>query len=460
MIEAFVITLREGVEAALVVCLALGYLRKAGRSDLGRALWGGVILASVLSVAAAVGIKVSGLDTEGAVEGVVLLVSCALVSWLVYWMWRHGKALKQETEAKLGKVSGSKVGVFLFAFLMVLREGAETVVMLFSVDFTSDSILSAAAAVAGLVVAIVLGAAFYKGTFRVDLKKFFSVTTAILLLFAFQLLVSGLHEFAEAGLIPSGETYMRVVGPLMKHSSLFVILVLVLPFALMLKKAATASPPAPAANEAEERKARVQTRTERTARAVFAVLAIGAVVAIGVAYVHESQGLVLTEPERVYAEAPEIIVPVASVSDGKLHRFGLQAGGKLLRFLVLRVDEKEDKYGTAMDACTICNDWGYVQMGERILCRNCVAEINGPTVGQGGGCNPIPVKHERRGADLVMKLDAMTAHAPFFKTGQRLTVRCSVCRMDEDIEKAGQVNGKWHCAMPGGKCKETLEGKN
>jgi len=460
MIEAFVITLREGVEAALVVCLALGYLRKAGRPDLGRALWGGVILASVLSVAAAVAIKLSGFDTEGAVEGVVLLVSCALVSWLVYWMWRHGKALKQETEAKLGRVSGSKVGVFLFAFLMVLREGAETVVMLFSVDFTSDSILSAAAAVAGLVVAVVLGVAFYRGTFRVDLKKFFSVTTAILILFAFQLLVAGLHEFAEAGLIPSGETYMRVVGPLMKHSSLFVILVLVLPFALMLKRAATAAAPASAANEAEERKARVQSRAERTARGVFAVLAIGAVAAIGVVYVHESKGLVLTEPERIYEAAAEIAVPVSAVSDGKLHRFGLRAEGKLLRFLVLRVDEKEDRYGTAMDACTICNDWGYVQMGERILCRNCVAEINGPTVGQGGGCNPIPMKHERRGADLVMKLDALTVHATFFKTGQRITVRCSVCQMDEDIEKAGQVNGKWHCAMPGLPCKKQLEGKN
>jgi hypothetical protein len=88
-----------------------------------------------------------------------------------------------------------------------------------------------------------------------------------------------------------------------------------------------------------------------------------------------------------------------------------------------------------------------------------VAEINGPTVGQGGGCNPIPVKHERRGADLVMKLDAMTAHASFFKTGQRITVRCAVCQMEEDIEKAGQVNGKWYCAMPGFPCKAVLEGK-
>src|SRR5258706_405683 len=127
MIEAFVITLREGVEAALVVCLALAYLKKTGRPELGRTVWTGVVLAALLA---------------------------------------------------------------------------------------------GGGAAAGLVIAIALGVAFMKGSLRVDLGKFFSVTTIILLLFAFQLLVGGLHEFAEAGLIPSGETYMRVVGPLMKHSTL------------------------------------------------------------------------------------------------------------------------------------------------------------------------------------------------------------------------------------------------
>src|SRR6185295_10420872 len=294
MIEAFVITLREGVEAALVVCLALAYLKKTGRPELGRTVWTGVVLAGLLSVGAAIAIKLTDFNTEGAVEGVVLLVSCAMVSWLVFWMWRHGKKLKQQTEARLGALSGGpKFGILLFAFLMVLREGVETILMLIPVDFTTDSVLAGAGAAAGLVIAIALGVAFMKGSLRVDLRKFFSVTTVILLLFAFQLLVAGLHEFAEAGLIPSGETYMRVVGPLMKHSTLFVIAVLVLPFVFMLRKAAAA---APTGNEAEDRKERAQSRTEKTAKIAFSVMAIGIIAAVGVSYAHETKGLVLSEP--------------------------------------------------------------------------------------------------------------------------------------------------------------------
>jgi uncharacterized membrane protein len=361
-------------------------------------------------------------------------------------MHRHGKTLKQKNEARLTRLSGGpKLGIFLFAFLMVLREGAETVLLLVSVDFTTDSVLAATGAIGGLAVAIAIGVAFMKGSLRVDLRKFFSITTLILVLFAVQLLVSGLHEFAEAGWLPAGETYMRIVGPLMKHSTLFVIAVLILPFAFLLRK--SPAPDLSTGNEAEERKQRAQTRTEGLATKIFASLAIGAIVAVGYAYAHETKQLVLSELEAVFEAAPEILVPVAAVSDNKLHRFGLRAEGKLLRFLVIRKDEKKEEFATTMDACSICNDWGYVQLGERVLCRNCVAEINRSSIGESGGCNPIPIKHERRGDNLVIKLDSMTAHAWFFKTGQRVTVTCSVCGMQEDIDKAIRVNGKWVCSM-------------
>ena len=456
MIEAFVVTLREGVEAALVVCLALSTLRKIGRPELARAVWAGVLLAAVLSIAAGVALKVTGFQTDGAVEGTVLLVSSALVAWLVLWVHRNGKSLKQKTEAELGRLSGGpRFGIFLFAFLMVLREGAETVLMLAGVDFTTDSVLAAAGAVGGILGAIAIGVAFTKGTLRVDLRKFFSVTTLILVLFAVQLFVAGIHEFAEAGKIPAGETYMRVVGPLMKHSTLFVLAVLVLPFVFLLNKPAAAE--APSGNEAEDRKRRAQVRTDRLATKVFATLAIGAIVAVGYTYAHETRELVLSDPEAVYEAAPEILVPIASVSDEKLHRFGVKAEGKLLRFLVIRKDEKKEEFATAMDACTICNDWGYVQLGERVLCRNCVAEINRSTIGEPGGCNPIPVRHERRGGDLVIKMDALAVNASYFKTGQIVTVRCAQCGMAEDVDKAVRANGKWYCSMKD--CRDAIGGK-
>src|SRR5579862_8514538 len=167
MIEAFVVTLREGVEAALVVGLALATLRKLGRPDLARSVWAGVLLAAALSIAAGIALKITDFNPDGAVEGTVLLVSSALVAWLVLWVHRHGKSMKQRTEAKLGSLSGGpKFGIFLFAFLMVLREGAETVLMLAGVDFTTDSVLAASGAVAGIVVAIAIGVAFTKGSIR------------------------------------------------------------------------------------------------------------------------------------------------------------------------------------------------------------------------------------------------------------------------------------------------------
>jgi high-affinity iron transporter len=457
MIESFVITLREGVEAALVVSLALAYLRKIERPDLRKTLWLGVALAALLSVAGGVAVRLAKIEIEGAIEGVLLLVSCGLVSWLVYWMWRHGKRMKQQTEERLGRAAGgSKSGVFLFAFLMVFREGVETILMLLASGFTSEGVLSAAGASAGLVLAVALGVAFTRGTVRVDLRKFFSVTSVILLLFAFQLLVAGLHEFTEAAIIPSGETYMKIVGPLVKHSALFVIAVLVLPFALMLRRAVGAD--ATPLNPAEERKERARSQGDRIAKTAFSVLGILVIGTLGYAWAHEKAMMVLSDPEIIFETAPEIAVPLEKVADGKLHRFAVKADGKLLRFLVMKKEKEE--FAATMDACTICFDKGYAQVGEQLRCLNCAAEINAPTFGEGGGCNPIPItpKPEVRGGALVIKLDAMTVHASYFKSGVRFMKKCDGCGMEIDVERAaGQKDGKWYCGME--KCLEKFRGK-
>lgn len=459
MIESFVITLREGVEAALVVCLTLAYLRKIERPDLRKAVGWGVALAALLAVAGAVAVRLTGFETEGRVEGIVLLVSCAMVTWLVFWMWRHGKKMKQQTEARLEKLAaGSKLGIFLFAFLMVFREGVEMVLLLVAANVApTERVLSGAGAAAGLGVAVVLGVAFYKGTFRVDVRKFFAVTSILLLLFAFQLLVAGLHEFAESGDLKSGPRYMRIVGPLVKHSVLFVIAVLVLPFALLLRRAVTAE--APAANPAEERKARARSRGERIAKAAFSLVGIGVIVTLGVAWAHESGGLVLTPPEALFEPAPEILIPVESVSDDKLHRFAIRAEGKLLRFLVIRKKIKDrEEFGSAMDACVMCWDKGYAQKGDRLICLNCAAELSASSLGEGEGCNPIPVKHERRGNALVIPLDKLTAHAGWFTSGLVFEKTCDGCGRPFPLDKAGgQIGGKWCCLSAD--CEKKLRGK-
>jgi uncharacterized membrane protein len=369
-----------------------------------------------------------------------------MVVWLVFWMWKHGRTMKQDTERRLGElVGGPRFGIFLFTFLMVLREGVETVLMLLAVDFTSASVLEAAGASAGLVAAIALGIAFYKGTLRVDLRKFFSVTSILLLIFAFQLLVSGFHEFAESGDLPSGETYMRVAGPLMKHSAIFVIAALVLPFALLFRR--SGAPAAPSANPAEDRKERARERGERIAKASFAALAAVTIIAVGAHYAYTATGLELTPPEMCEAR-PGIDIPFGRLEDGKLHRFGVNVDGKLLRFLVMK---KKDGYGTAMDACTICGDKGYVQRGDRIICLNCVAEINAPTLGEGGGCNPIPVPHQVGNLEVLLRLEDLKVNASYFRSGVRFEVTCAGCGMKFDLaEAAGRDDqGRPYCRMPG-----------
>jgi uncharacterized membrane protein len=326
--------------------------------------------------------------------------------------------------------------------------------MLLTSGFTTQGMLSAAGAGAGLVLAVALGVAFYRGTFRVDLRRFFSVTSVLLLLFAFQLLVAGLHEFTEAGIIPSGPTYMRIVGPLVKHSSLFVIAVLILPFVLLLRRAVALEPPS--ANPAEERKERARTRGERIAKSVFATLGILVIGTLGYAWAHERSMMVLSEPERIFESAPQIAIPLEGLSDGRLHRYAVRDGGLLLRFLGMK--KEKDVYVAAMDACTICGGKGYAQVGEQLRCLMCAAEINLPTFGEGGGCNPIPIsspKPEVRDGALVIRLEAMTPHASYFKNGPRFVRKCGGCGMEVDLETAaGQRDGTWYCRME--KCVEKM----
>lgn len=445
MIEAFVITLREGVEAALVVCLILSYLRKTGRKDLEKPLFWGFGVAVALSLAGAVAIKATGFDPEGRVEGIVLAVSAALVLWLVIWMWLHGKKLKQITEAKLGSIlekpsGGQGFGIFLFSFLTVFREGVETVLMLSAVNFTTDAILAFAGGIAGVVLAVIFGVAFFKGSIKVNLRKFFAVTTIILLIFVVQLVISSLHEFSEAGDLPVSQDYMRIAGPIIRNNVFFVIAILILPFALLIGSSVQA---APAANPADERKERAMSRAGRLGRIGFASIAIVTIGLLGWTYAHEKKGLEMEPPTVVFAKDGAVTIATADLDDKKLHRYGVKIGDTLVRFLAIRID---DKYVTTFDACEICKDLGYVQQGDRVVCLNCTADINGATLGEGGGCNPIPLPSGVKGAFVRIEIAELTKRKEMFQN--RFEAQCPKCKMKFGLQDAGAVvDGQPRCSM-------------
>jgi high-affinity iron transporter len=208
MVPTLVIALREGVEASLIVGIVAAFLVKEGRRDALRPMWFGIALAVALCVAVAVGLRLVGEELpqreQEALESVIGLIAVAAVTYMIVWMRRHARGLKAtlEDHARSALVVGSTAALVGMAFLAVLREGFETgVFMLAAFQDSSDPAAAGAGAVIGLVAAIVLGIAIYRGGTRINLSRFFRVTGFVLVLVAAGLLATSIHTAHEAGWI-------------------------------------------------------------------------------------------------------------------------------------------------------------------------------------------------------------------------------------------------------------------
>jgi high-affinity iron transporter len=205
--SAFVITLREGLEIALVLAILLAYLNKIDRRSDHRKVWLGAGAAMAISViaGAVIFIVAQGLSHRAAeaFEGVASLVAVGFVTWMIFWMRRHAPTIKGELQGRVDDalISGSAIALPLIAFFVVVREGLETALFLFSAFRAGevDPVVRTAGAVLGMVVATVLGYAFYRGGIKLNLRTFFRVTGALLILIAASLIRYGFHELYEAG---------------------------------------------------------------------------------------------------------------------------------------------------------------------------------------------------------------------------------------------------------------------
>jgi len=213
-VGAGVVVLREGFEASLVVGIVLAFLDRTGRRDGFAAVWLGVAAALALSLAVGVALFAAGAELEGRsefiFEGVVMLTAAGLLTWMIFWMRNRARTLCSEIEGRTQAAldAGSAIGLALVVFLGVAREGVETALFLFSSVEGSNGVVSLIGAIVGGVVAVVLGYVFYRGSHRLNLRTFFTVTSALLLVFAGYLLAMGLHELAEAGVIPESEALL------------------------------------------------------------------------------------------------------------------------------------------------------------------------------------------------------------------------------------------------------------
>ena len=366
MLSALLVALREGVEAALVVGIVLVYLNRTGRRALAPYVWGGVILASAASILAAFLLQELRISEDG-FEGLLMLVASALVVTMIVWMNRIARTLRKEIETRLETYAQKSTraagfGIGAFVFLMVVREGAELVLILRAVELSSAGVEVWIGTALGIAIAVAVGVFFFQGTLKIPLHRFFAV-----ILGAAALLV--LREWFGARR-PKED---------------------------------------PAINPAERRMREWEFRRQRRWSFAAAILCILVIVSLAAefAYTHAANS---PEPAKtLVAQNGQVVIPLSDLTDSSLHFYTADVNNTVIRFLVIH--QTNGDYAVALDACQICGTAGYRQEGQNVVCRNCGATIYVPSIGDKGGCNPIPVKSRVEGGVVTVDLSALASAA-------------------------------------------------
>ncbi len=415
MIEALIITLREGVEAALIVGIALAYLAKIARDDLRKVVYAALATAFVASIAVALVLSRAAIN-EDVFEGWIMLGAAFFVFTMVTFMARTSKKLKGRIEGKIGSLAtqGSRLGLFAFVFLMVLREGVETVLILSAVSLNSSELLNFIGTLLGLGLAVTFGVMFVKGSVRIDLRKFFKVTSVILFFVGAQLVISGLHELSENGVLPSSRREMAVIGPIVRNDLFFFVTILALAGLMVLFEYRRRAPATPeSTSRAELRKARWSARRERLWMSAVYATSFLFIVLVTAQFIYAKNTTTLSPATEVAFHDGRITIPTTTLASGQLARYAVNVKGTEVRFFLYR--KPDNNVAVALDACEICGPAGFYRTASGLVCKNCAAPVNPQSVGQAGGCNPIPLKAAISADQVVITEADLAAGASHFQ---------------------------------------------
>jgi high-affinity iron transporter len=240
MIQAFIITLREGLEAFLIVAISLAYLRKSGRDELVPAVRWGIAGALVLSIGAAMLFQRAA--NQALWEGILAIAAAISVATLTLHMWRTARRIKGDIEdhlhsSTLRTGAAAFAGVFGFTLLMITREGMETALLMSALLFQVQSLVVLAGAVLGILLAAGVAWLWSRYGHHVNLGLFFQVTAVFLFVFVFQLLIYGFHELTEANVFPYSEPLhwaTEPYGPDGRYGQYLTYLLVLLPMAWLV----------------------------------------------------------------------------------------------------------------------------------------------------------------------------------------------------------------------------------
>jgi len=382
---------------------------------LARFAWYGVAAASALSLGVAIALARWRISEDG-FEGLLLLVAAFFVITMIVWMNRVARHLKKDIEQKVEAYavragSAAGWGIFLFVFLMVVREGAELALILRAVELSTEGLHTWIGTIVGIAAAVAVGLFFFKGTLGVPLHRFFAATSVILMLVAFQLALSGLHELSEAQWLPSSKTEMAIIGPIVRNELFFFVFIFGAAALLVLREwpsASQANAPKDTANAAEMRLLASQNRSQRRWMVAAASACLVVILVLTADFIYARANSAPPASRPVTATGKEVRIPLSEVQDANLHLFTISVAGQSLRFMVVK---KPNGYGTALDACRICGAEGYRQDGQNVVCRHCGSAIYVPSIGDLGGCNPVGVPAHVDGSDLVLEVGSLTRAA-------------------------------------------------
>jgi len=201
------------------------YLRKIGYPEGRKSVWLGVFVAVLASLGLAVVIQLVGMELEGRAEeifeGATMFLAVGVLTWMIFWMRYQARLIKSSLERNVQDAveTGSKWGLMFVAFIAVFREGVETALFLSAAAFATDGRGTLIGAALGLAAAILIGYLIYASTAQLNIGLFFNITSVLLLMFAAGLLAHGVHEFQEAGLIPTVNEQVWDINHLLDENS-------------------------------------------------------------------------------------------------------------------------------------------------------------------------------------------------------------------------------------------------
>jgi uncharacterized membrane protein len=296
---------------------------------------------------------------------------------------------------------------------MIMREGVETVLTLAGVTLNSTELMAFLGTLLGVIAAVVFGVMFVKGSVRINLQKFFRVTTVILWFVAAQLVISGLHELSENGVLPSSKREMAIIGPIVSNQVFFYVTIFALAALMVLFEVKSRQPLAEATSPAERRKALWSARRERLWMASVYVSSFLFIMLVTAEFIYAKSISGPQPAAEVTFVNGQVSIPLSQVQDGDLHFYRAKENGVDVRFWLYQ--KPDGKIATVLDACEICGSVGFYRGTTGVVCKNCAAPINPQSVGMAGGCNPVPLQAETTSDAVIIKEADVAAGSHFFQ---------------------------------------------